>query len=203
MEKLIFFSHNLNKIREVKRIFKNSLFKILTLNDLSPVEEPEENGITFSENATIKSNYGFKKFGLPCFADDTGICIKALDDKPGVRSKRFINENGGLQKTFEIITNETKRKRNINAFFKTAVSLSTANYVICFDGIVRGKISTKPIGNLGFHYDPIFIPNGTNKTYAQMQLQEKNLISHRAIAINKLKKYIESYSIDKANPSLI
>ena len=101
-------------------------------------------------------------------------------------------ENGGFKKTFELIINEAERKKNYDAFFQTTVALTIKkNITTCFEGIVRGKISNKPLGLHGFHYDPIFIPNNANKTYAQMSTKEKNQISHRAIAMNKLKKFLE------------
>ena len=192
MNELIFFSYNNHKIEEIKSILENNKFKILTLNDFSKTKMPLENGGTFNKNAMIKSVFGFKKFGIPCFADDSGICIKALNNQPGVKSKRFQEKNGGLKKTFEIIIKEVDRKKNYNAFFQTTIALTTRIGVTkCFEGIVRGTISTKPLGINGFHYDPIFIPDGTNKTYAQMLSTEKNKISHRAIAVNKLKKFLE------------
>ena len=193
MKELIFFSYNQHKINEIKKILENTKFKILTLNDFPKIDEPKENEDTFTKNAIIKSNFGFKKFNVPCFSDDSGICISALNNQPGVRSKRFQEENGGFKKTFELIINETKRKKNFNAFFQTTIALTTGkNETIFFEGIVYGKISSKPLGSQGFHYDPIFIPNGVNKTYAQMLSKEKNQISHRAIATNKLKKFIEN-----------
>ena len=192
MNELIFFSHNNHKIKEVKRILESNKLKIITLNDSSINYGPKEKESTFNENAIIKSNFSFKKFGRPCFADDSGICISALNNQPGVRSKRFQKENGGFKKTFEIIINKAKQKNNFNAFFQTTIALTTnTNNTICFEGVVQGKISTKSQGILGFHYDPIFIPEGTDKTYAQMSTEEKNKISHRAIAIDKLKKYLD------------
>ncbi len=192
MSKLIFFSFNQNKIQEVKKILNYNKLKILTLNNFPKFNEPKEDGNSFSENAIIKSTFGFKKFGLSCFADDSGICISAINNKPGIKSKRFLEQKGGLKKTFEIIINEAKRKKNFNAYFQTTIALTIAeNNTICFEGIVKGKISKKPLGKGGFHYDPIFIPNGTKKTYAQMLNEEKNQISHRAIALNKLKEFLE------------
>ena len=192
MKELIFFSYNQHKINEIKKILENTQLKILTLNDFPKIDEPKENEDTFTKNAIIKSNFGFQKFNIPCFSDDSGICISALNNKPGVRSKRFQEENGGFKKTFELIINEAKRKKNYDAFFQTTVALTIKkNITTCFEGIVRGKISNKPLGLHGFHYDPIFIPDNTNKTYAQMSTKEKNQISHRAIAMNKLKKFLE------------
>ena len=191
MKEIIFFSHNKYKINEVINIFQNYNIKLLTLYDFPDIYKPEETGKTFKENAMIKSTFGFKFFGLPCFADDSGICISALNNLPGVKSKRFKIENGGFEKTFQIIINQTNIKNNYKAFFQSSIALTIDNQnSVCFDGIVFGKISDKPLGSRGFHYDPIFIPDGTNKTYAQMLEKEKNIISHRAIAIKKLKNFI-------------
>ena len=190
--KVIFFSFNTHKIKEVTRILKNNSFNILNLNDFPKTTEPDEIGKTFKKNAIIKSNFGFNKFHLPCFADDSGICISALNNKPGAKSKRFIEENGGLKKTFELIIGEVKRKKNFNAFFQTTLALTIKqNITICFKGVVRGKIALQPMGSKGFGYDPIFIPEGRNNTFAQMLTKEKNQISHRAIALIKLKIYLE------------
>ena len=192
MNELIFFSYNYHKIKEVQKILENSSLKIITINNFTKTSEPKEEGRTFEKNAIIKSNFAFKKFSRPCFADDSGICISALNNQPGVKSHRFLEENGGTKKTFKIIINETKRKKKYDAFFQTTIALTINKKItICFEGVVKGKISSEPLGTLGFHYDPIFIPNGTNKTYGQMSTEEKNKISHRAIAIHKLRKYLE------------
>ena len=170
MKKIIFFSHNDNKIKEVKKLFKDTEINILTLHSFPNISKPKETGSTFEENAKIKSSYGYKKIQLPCFADDSGICISALDDFPGIESKRFLKKNDDHKKTF--------------------VSLTFDNKSIFFNGVVRGKISSKPRGKYGFHYDPIFIPEGSEKTFGEMSIEEKNKISHRARAINKLKKFL-------------
>ena len=152
--------------------------------------EPEETGRTFEENAKIKSSYGYKKIKLPCFADDSGICISALNYFPGIESKRFLKKNNDHKKTLKTIINKAKELSNFHAYFQTSVSLTFDNESIFFKGVVRGKISSEPKGKYGFHYDPIFIPNGSEKTYAEMTIEEKNKISHRARAINKLKKFL-------------
>ncbi len=195
MKELIFFSHNKYKIKEVKQILKIPKIKILTLDDFPKINEPRETGKTFEENAMIKSTFGFKYFGLPCFADDSGICINALNNQPGIKSKRFQKENGGYKKTFDIIINQTKFKKNYKAFFQTSIALTINDKnTVYFNGIVYGKISSRPLGSLGFHYDPIFIPTDKNKTFSQMTQKEKNKISHRAIAIKKLKKFCDTFS---------
>ena len=191
MKKIIFFSHNKNKIREILKLFQKSGFNILSLNKFPNIEEPKELGSSFEKNAEIKSNYGFKHLKLPCFADDSGICINALKNLPGIRSKRFLEENGGEKKALEMIINKTKLLLDNRAYFKTSICLTfDENKTIFFNGIIKGMIASGPRGHGGFHYDPIFIPNGYDKTFAEMSLKEKNNISHRSIAIEKLKKYL-------------
>ena len=115
-----------------------------------------------------------------------------LDNRPGVHSKRFKQKIGSYKKTFQKIINATKKKNDFKAFFQTTIALTTnTKNTICFEGIVKGKISNKPIGIHGFHYDPIFIPNCSNKTFGQMSEHEKNIISHRSKALAKLLKFIE------------
>ena len=190
MKKIIFFSHNDNKIKEVKKLFEETGINILTLYDFPNISEPKETGSTFEENAKIKSSYGYKKIKLPCFADDSGICISALDDFPGIESKRFFKKNDDHKKTFKTIINKAKELSNFHAYFQTSISLTFDNKSIIFKGVVRGKISSEPRGKYGFHYDPIFIPNGSEKTFGEMTIEEKNKISHRARAIDKLKKFL-------------
>ena len=190
MKKIIFFSHNDNKIKEVKKLFEETGINILTLHDFPNMSQPKETGSTFEENAKIKSSYGYKKIKVPCFADDSGICISALDDFPGIESKRFLKKNDDHNKTFKTIINKVKELSNFHAYFQTSVSLTFDNESIFFKGLVRGKISSEPRGKCGFHYDPIFIPEGSEKTFGEMSIKEKNKISHRARAINRLKKFL-------------
>ncbi len=190
MKKIIFFSHNDGKIKEVKKLFEETEINILTLYDFPNISKPNETGSTFDENAKIKSIYGYKKIKLPCFADDSGICIGALGGSPGIKSKRFLKINNDHKKTFKTIINKTKELSNFYAYFQTSVSLTFDNQSIFFQGVVSGKISSEPRGKYGFHYDPIFIPEGSKKTFGEMTVEEKNKISHRARAIEKLKKFL-------------
>ena len=192
MNSLLFFSRNKYKLVEVRKILEGEKIDILSLNDFTKTIEPKESGNTFKKNAVIKSKFGFNKFNLPCFADDSGICISALNNKPGIMSKRFKDDSGGLEKTFKIIIDAAKKKNDFNAFFQTTIALTTKkNHTICFEGITEGKISLRPNGRHGFDYDPIFVPKGSNKTYAQMLPDEKNKISHRSIALNKMKSFLK------------
>ena len=191
MKDILFFSHNQKKIIEIKQIFKNSKIKIYDLNSFKKIREPKETGATFSSNAKIKSKYGQQLFDMPCFADDSGFCVEALKNKPGVKSKRFLEKFSNNKKAFEYIISNVVKKRNNKAFFVTAISLTLKeNHHITFLGKISGTVSLEPKGTNGFGYDPIFIPENNIKTFAEMNLEEKNVISHRKIAITKLKSFL-------------
>tara|TARA_B110000438_G_C15808532_1_gene648540 strand:+ start:23 stop:616 length:594 start_codon:yes stop_codon:yes gene_type:complete len=196
MKEVIFFSKNEGKSLEILNLFKKEKIKIINLNDLEKVRSPKENGVSFEENAKIKSSYGLKYFMLACFADDSGICINAMNGKPGINSKNFLEKHKDPNFVFNKIFNVVKKNKNNKAFFKTSICLSLEkNKNIYFNGIIKGTITDSPRGKGGFGYDPIFIPNGYNRTFAEMTTKEKNVISHRSIAINKLKKYLTSLSL--------
>ena len=193
MRKLLFFSNNKNKVIEIKKIFKKYNFRILSLSDLKINDEPEENGQTFEENAKIKSDYGYKKTGIPCFADDSGICIETLNWKPGVLSKRFLNSFKSNKDCFKSIIKGIKSSGKQNAYFKTSISLTIKiGQNIVFNGKIGGKISHQIKGEFGFGYDPIFIPIHNKKTLAELSTKEKNEISHRAIAVTKLINFLSN-----------
>ena len=191
MKELLFFSHNQKKIIEINQIFKLSNLKIQNLNSFKKVQEPKETGGTFSENAKIKSKFGLDKFKVPCFADDSGFCVEALKNKPGVRSRRFLEKYSSNQKAFDYIISNVIKKKNNKAFFITAISLTLSHgHHIVFIGKVSGTVSLEPKGSNGFGYDPIFIPENYNKTFAEMNPNEKNKISHRKKAIIKMKSFL-------------
>ena len=191
MKDILFFSHNQKKIIEIKQIFKDSKIKIYDLNSFKKIKDPKETGATFSSNAKIKSKYGQQLFDMPCFADDSGFCVEALKNKPGVKSKRFLEKFSNNKKAFEYIISNVVKKRNNKAFFVTAISLTLKeNHHITFLGKISGTVSLEPKGMNGFGYDPIFIPENNIKTFAEMNLEEKNVISHRKIAITKLKSFL-------------
>ena len=191
MRQLLFFSNNKNKIIEIKKIFKKHNLRILSLSDLKINDEPKENGQNFEENAKLKSDYGFKKTGIPCFADDSGICIESLNWKPGVHSKRFLNSFKNNEYCFRSIIKSIKSSGKLNAYFKTSISLTIKkNQNILFNGRIEGKISDQIKGDFGFGYDPIFVPEYYKKTLAELTTKEKNEISHRSIAIIKLVNFL-------------
>ena len=191
MKQILFFSNNKNKLIEIKKIFNKFNIKLLSLKDVSINNEPEEVGKTFEENAKIKSDYGFNKTGIPCFADDSGICIETLNWKPGVQSKRFLNDYKNNEACFKSIIQRIKKNGKLNAYFKTSISLTlNKDQNVLFNGKIDGKISEQAKGRFGFGYDPIFIPNNYNKTLAELSTKEKNEISHRSIAVTKLINFL-------------
>jgi XTP/dITP diphosphohydrolase len=191
LKNILFFSHNQKKIIEVKQIFKDSRIKVFDLNSFEKIKEPRETGDTFASNAKIKSKYGQQAFNIPCFADDSGFCVEALKNNPGVKSKRFLEKFSNKKKAFEYIISNVIEKKNNKAFFVTAICLTLKdNHHIVFLGRVNGTVSLKPKGTNGFGYDPIFVPENYTRTFAEMSLEEKNIISHRKIAITKLKSFL-------------
>ena len=193
MKKILFFSNNLNKIKEIKSLFKELDIKVLTPKDFNLFNEPKENGSSFAENAKIKSSFGYENIKLPCFADDSGICIEALEWKPNIFSRRYIDSFESHNACFKNIIKEVKNTKKIKAYFKTSICLTlNVNYHIVFEGQINGRISLKKLGKNGFGYDPIFIPEGYVKTFAEMNNKEKNLISHRNIAIRKLSNFLSN-----------
>ena len=195
MKQLLFFSNNKNKITEVKKIFNKFNLKLLSLSDVDISDEPAENAQTFEENAKIKSDYGFNKTGIPCFADDSGICIETLNWKPGVFSKRFLNNFKNNEACFKRIIRSVKKNGKQNAYFKTSISLTiNKGQNVVFNGKIHGKISNHIRGGDGFGYDPIFIPTHHKKTLAEISIKEKNEISHRSVAVKKLINFLSNWS---------
>lgn len=191
MKNILFFSNNSNKFNEARKLLLNKKIKLMSPLDFNIITEPKENGLSFSENAKIKSSFGYKKIKIPCFADDSGICIEALNWKPNIYSKRFIDSFDNKTDCLQHIIKEVKKSAKNKAFFETSICYTIKeNYHIVFKGRVDGTISDDILGNKGFGYDPIFIPNGFTKTFGQLKTNEKNLISHRSIALNKFLNFL-------------
>lgn len=182
---LVFATNNQHKIEEVNHLLRNK-FRLLSLNDISCNEEIQETGKTLNENASQKATYIHNKFNVDCFADDTGLEIEALNGKPGVFSARYAGEEKNSEKNTEKVLFEMKNCKNKKARFKTVISLMIGQKEYQFEGIINGTIAEEKRGEKGFGYDPIFIPRGFDKSFAEMTLEEKNIISHRAIATGKL-----------------
>ena len=191
MNNLLFFSHNPKKILEVESILDHKGVKLHNLKSFEKIKEPIENGLSFAENAKIKSAFGLKFSDIPCFADDSGICVEAMKNKPGIKSKRFLDKFSTKRSAFDHIISNVIKNKNDKAFFKTVICLSIKkNHHIVFEGKINGRISIKPKGSNGFGYDPIFIPDGYKKTFAEMSIKEKNTISHRKIALMKMESFL-------------
>jgi|TARA_B100001093_G_scaffold182727_1_gene175287 XTP/dITP diphosphohydrolase len=186
---LVFASHNENKVNEVRKILPNN-FTIISLNDLNFYEEIPENKNTIEGNSTFKANFIYKKFKLNVFADDTGLEITALNDLPGIKSARYAGPEKDSKKNLNKVLNDLKGIDLRNARFKTVISLIYSGKLNLFEGIIYGEITRHKIGNGGFGYDTIFKPENYSKTFGEMSSKQKNKISHRAIAINKLKNFL-------------
>lgn len=191
MKELIFASSNKGKIKEVKEIFSNSDYNIISLLDLNFDKEIEETGVTFEENALIKAEEIFNIYKRPVISDDSGLSVEILNGSPGVYSKRFAGENSNDENNINKLLNELikfnppyKAKFICSAVYKDELKTEIAI------GEFHGEITFYRKGNNGFGYDPIFIPNGYSKTLAELTNEEKNKISHRAIAFKNLKELI-------------
>ena len=187
---LIVASHNENKVLEFKKMLGNK-FLIKSLNDLNFKDEIPENENTIRKNAVYKSNFIYKIFNCNVFSDDTGLEIEALNNEPGVKSARYSGENRDTKKNIELVLKKMEGLIKRKARFRTVISLIYYGKEYCFEGIVNGNITEIPIGDNGFGYDSIFRPDGYKKTFAQLSMNKKNKISHRALAINKLIDFLK------------
>lgn len=193
MKDLCFVTGNQNKFKEVKKLVKT--FNLISLNDLNFSDEIQETDPSIKGNAFIKANFIHKKYNLDCFSDDTGLFIDCLDGEPGVRSARYAGDNSSSDDNIKLVLNKLKYKKNRFAHFQTIICLILNNKIEYFEGIIEGKITKTPLGDHGFGYDPIFMPINSNKTFAQFSLEEKNKVSHRAIATRKLITYLNNFSL--------
>ena len=191
--KLVFATNNLNKLKEVQAMLPSSI-QLLSLKDINCFDEIEETETTLEGNAHLKAAYITNKFGFNCFADDTGLEVESLNGKPGVYTARFAGEPSNSENNMQKLLVDLETKTNRKAQFRTAVSLNINNDKFLFEGICTGEILTKKQGEKGFGYDPIFKPEGFNQSFAEMTSKEKNTISHRGIAIQKLVSFLKDYN---------
>jgi XTP/dITP diphosphohydrolase len=189
---LVFASNNQHKIREINSLLGES-FKLLSLNDINITDDIPEEEPLIEGNAIAKARYVFNATGLNVFADDTGLEISALDGQPGVHSARFAGENKDSSANIKKVLLMLGNKENREARFRTVIALILDKKEYLFEGIVNGKIIFSKRGSEGFGYDPIFIPEGKTITFAEMDLKEKNSVSHRARAFEKLKEFLLNY----------
>jgi XTP/dITP diphosphohydrolase len=187
--KLVFATNNQHKLKEVQEMLSNSI-EVLSLKDIGCSEDVEETEITLEGNAKLKADYITEKYGFDCFADDTGLEVDALNGKPGVFSARYGGEHGNSEKNMQKLLKELHGKANRKAQFRTAVALNLENKQYLFEGICEGEILEKKTGTGGFGYDPIFKPTEASASFAEMNSEEKNKISHRGIAIQKLVDFL-------------
>ena len=192
--KIVFATNNENKIREIKALVPKSI-KILSLSDIRCFEEIKETGKTISENALIKSNYIKNNYGYDCFSDDTGLEVSCLGGEPGVFSARYSGTPVDSKRNIDLILKKMELQIDRSAQFRTCISLIINKKKKLFEGIVKGEITSFPMGEMGFGYDPIFKSLGSKKTFAELSLNEKNNLSHRGIALKKLIKYLLKLNI--------
>ena len=183
--KIVFATNNAHKLSEVSAVLGNA-FELVTLREVGITEDIPETGATLDENASIKARYVYERTGLNCFADDTGLEVEALDGAPGVHSARYATDGHDFAANNRKLLRELEGRVNRKARFRTVISLIVDGVERQVEGIVEGEITTSESGAEGFGYDPLFMPEGYDRTFAEMSAEEKNAISHRGRAVKKL-----------------
>ena len=193
---IVFATNNMHKLEEVQEKLPEFI-KLKSLKDIGFSGDIPETGNTLEENASQKSHYIHERYHIDCFADDTGLEIEALNGDPGVYSARWAGEHCSFDDNMNKVLEQMNGKTNRKARFRTVISLIIDDKEYQFEGIVNGTILTEKHGEKGFGYDPIFMPEGYNISFAEMPLSEKNKISHRALAVNKLVDFLRTYTVLK------
>lgn len=192
MKKLVFATNNAHKLEEVSAILGDSI-NLLSLKDIDCHTDIPETADTLEGNALLKSSYVFKNYQLDCFADDTGLEVEALNGAPGVYSARYAEGEGhDAQANMLKLLHNMEGKENRKAQFRTVISLILDGKEYLFEGVIKGEIIKEKRGDSGFGYDPVFVPEGYNQTFAELGNDIKNRISHRALAVNKLCDFLRS-----------
>lgn len=186
---MVFSTNNEHKLEEVKAILE-PYYQILSLKDIDDDTDIPETGETLEDNALIKANYLWDTYHTNCFADDTGLEVEALNNAPGVYSARYAGEQKNSADNVVKLLKELDGKENRKAQFRTVIALILDGKKYVFEGKVKGIITTSPRGNSGFGYDPVFQPDGYDKTFAELDLADKNKISHRAKAVEQLALFL-------------
>ncbi|MBV2227800.1 MAG: non-canonical purine NTP diphosphatase [Sphingobacterium mizutaii] len=187
---LVFATNNAHKLEEVQQMVRGR-FVLKSLADIGCDDDIPETGVTFQENAQQKTDYLFQKYQVNCFGDDSGLEIDALNGEPGVYSARYSGSRD-MEKNIDLVLEKLQDQENRKARFKTVISLFLNGEQHFFEGTVEGRIIASRTGTEGFGYDPIFIPEGYDQTFAEMSLEEKNKISHRSQAVAKLVGFLNS-----------
>jgi XTP/dITP diphosphohydrolase len=192
--KLVFATQNENKAQEIQSLLPE-YFKIITLKDIRCFDEIPETSETLEGNSLLKASFISETYNLNCFADDTGLEIEALDNRPGVNSARYAGPEKSAAANINKVLLELEGKTARNAQFRTIITLILNKSTFTFEGIVRGEIISEKRGENGFGYDPIFVPEGEVRTFAEMSLEEKNKHSHRARAFQKMIEFLNELKI--------
>lgn len=195
--KLVFATNNKHKLDEVRNITSRHPVEIVSLAEINCFDDIPETADTLEGNALQKAHYIQEKFGLNCFADDTGLEVEALNNAPGVYSARYAGPGHDSEANMKKLLHEMEGKENRKARFRTVIALVWNGKTYTFDGIVNGTITTTKRGENGFGYDPIFIPEGYEQTFAELENDIKNQISHRAKAVEKLDEFLTQLSDHK------
>ena len=192
--KLVFATQNENKAQEIQSLLPE-YFKIITLKDIRCFDEIPETAETLEGNSLLKASFISETYNLNCFADDPGLEIEALDTRPGVYSARYAGPEKSAAANINKVLLELEGKTARNAQFRTIITLILNTSIFTFEGIVRGEIISEKRGENGFGYDPIFVPEGEIRTFAEMSLEEKNKHSHRARAFQKMIEFLNQLKI--------
>jgi len=195
MLKLVFATNNQHKLQEIKELLGDSI-ELLSLTDIDCFDDIPETKETLEENAAEKSFFIWNKYGLNCFADDTGLEIDALNGEPGVYSARYAGEEKSPEKNIDLVLQKLSKIKNRKARFRTVISLVINGQECQFEGKVDGQILEERRGSTGFGYDPVFQPDGSVLSFAEMPMEEKNMISHRGRAVQKLVEYLIHFGHD-------
>ncbi|HKI87858.1 MAG TPA: non-canonical purine NTP diphosphatase [Draconibacterium sp.] len=193
--KLVFATNNNHKLKELQAILGDH-FELLSLKDIGCKEDIPEEQPTLEGNARQKAFYVFEKYGYSCFADDTGLEIESLGGEPGVYSARYAGPAKNSEENMKKVLNSLSKINNRKARFRTVISLVMNDKEQQFEGIVEGEILKEKRGNSGFGYDPIFLPDGFDRSFAEMSLAEKNTISHRGRAVAQLVRYLKKLELN-------
>jgi XTP/dITP diphosphohydrolase len=193
IRQLVFATNNLNKTKEVSTLLAGQ-YEVLNLKDIGCTTDIPETADTFAGNAGLKSRFVAENFNLDCFADDSGLEVEALNNEPGIYSARYAGERGD-NANLELVLQKMQGQQNRTARFITVISLIQNGEEFLFEGIIQGTIRESRSGVNGFGYDPVFQPDGYQVTFAEMDMEQKNKISHRAIAMRKLIAFLKERAV--------
>ncbi|WP_184625554.1 non-canonical purine NTP diphosphatase [Pedobacter cryoconitis] len=193
MKQLVFATNNINKTNEVRTLLAGQ-YEVLNLNDIGCTTDIPETADSFAGNAGLKSRFVMENFKLDCFADDSGLEVEALNNEPGIYSARYAGQRGD-EANLQLVLQKMQGQVNRAARFRTVISLIQNGEEFLFEGTIEGTIRETKSGDHGFGYDPVFQPDGYDVTFAEMSMEQKNKISHRAIAMRKLITFLKEQAV--------